>query len=142
MPNWCNVFGSVLFCVMFTLNIGKKMSNIDEESVLRVVLFKFLLCSLKETTIPKIYEVRHTLSFLSVAFYFFEHVTSENTKATFINAFSIVHFLYYIHAYKVLFGLLVLLNFKSCKLFNVCNISHQASCTYAEFSVCPMSSIS
>ena len=65
MPNWYNVFGIVLFCVMLTVN------NIDEENILCVVLFKFLLCSLKETTVPKIYEVRHTLSFLSDAFYFF-----------------------------------------------------------------------
>ena len=96
MPNWYKVFGIVLFCVIvlcLTVNIGKEINNIDEESVICVVLFRFLLCSLKETTIPKIYEVRHTLSFLSVALYFFEHVASENTKLTFINAFLCCSFL-------------------------------------------------
>ena len=75
------------------VNIGKEINNIDEENELCVVLFKFLLCSLKETTIPKIYEVQHTLSFLSVAFYFFEHLTSENSMLTFINAFLYCSFL-------------------------------------------------
>ena len=108
-----------------------------------VVLFKFLLCSLKETTIPKIYEVQHTLSFLSVAFYFFEHVTSENTRLTFINAFLYCLFLI-LHSclWGFVWVILVLLYWQSCKLFNMCNISHQVSCTYTEFSVCPMSSIS
>ena len=84
----------VLFCFVLclTVNIAKEMNNIDEESVLCVVLFKFLLCG-KTTIIIKIYEVRHTLSFFSVAFYSFEHVTSENTKLTFINAFLYCSFL-------------------------------------------------
>ena len=80
------------------MNIGKEINNIDEESVLCVVLFEFLLCSLKKTTIPKVYEVQHILSFLTVAFYFFEHVTRENTKLTFINAFLYCSFLI-LHSY-------------------------------------------
>ena len=124
-----------LFCFVLclTMNIDKAMNNIDEESVLPVVLFKFLLCSLKETTIPKIYEVRHTVIF----------VCCENTKLTFINAFLCCSFLI---LHSCLWGfvrvILVLLYLQSCKLFNMCNIFHQVSCTYAEFSVCPMSSIS
>ena len=133
-----------LFCfaLCLTVNIGKEMTNIDEESVLCVVLFKFLLCGLKETT-TKIYEVWHTLSFFSVAFYFFEHVTSKNTKLTFINAFLYCSFLI-IHSclWGFVWVILVLLYLQSCNLFNMCNISHQVSCTYAEFSVCPTSSIS
>ena len=134
-----------LFCFVLglTVNIGKEINNIDEESVLCIVLFKFLLCSLKLTTIPKINEVWHTLSFLSVAFYFFEDVTSENTKLTFINAFLNCSFVILQScSWGFVWVILVLLYLQSCKLFNMCSISHQVSCSYAEFSVCPMSSIS
>ena len=136
-----------LFCFVLclTVNISKEMNNIDEESVFCVVLFKFLLFSLKETGIPKIYEVRHTLSFLSVAFCFFEHMTSENTKLTFINAFLCCSFLI-LHSplwgFVWVISVLLYLYLQSCKLFNLCNISHQVSCTYAEFSVCLMSYMS
>ena len=56
---------------MLTVNIGKEMNNIHEENVLCVNLFKFLLCSLKEATVPKIYKIQHSLSFFSDAFFFF-----------------------------------------------------------------------